>query len=197
MKYLKKFNENMEYTTIFGKEVSHNEALEKRIRDCITSIVVEELGISEKAFQKYDNVMEKVKELCDNKPEIYEDAQNYYENNKRLELLAEIVYDKYFGYHKIEEKLSIEEKRTDVKGKVERSKKLSKEMKDKISPLLTTETEYNNGRVFRLKGFSNKGCDLGADKNGFFCFTHRARSKSYESPDKIPQKDINFIESTG
>jgi len=39
--------------------------------------------------------------------------------------------------------------------------------------------------------------DLGADKDGFFVSTHRARSKSYLEIDKIPQKDIKFIESTG
>jgi len=97
---------------------------------------------------------------------------------------------------KIEEKLSIDEQRTDVSGKVERSKKLV-DMKEKILPLLTTNSKYNNGRVFDLKGFSNKGCSLGADKDGFFCYTHRARSKSYEEPSKIPQKDIKFIKSTG
>ena len=53
------------------------------------------------------------------------------------------------------------------------------------------------GRVFCLKYPSNKGCDLGADKNGFFVFTHRARSKSYPEIEKIPQKDIKFIKSTG
>ena len=97
----------------------------------------------------------------------------------------------------IEEKLSIEEQETDVQGKVDRSKKLAQEMKDKISPLVTKGSKYNNGRVFDLKGFSDKGSSLGADKDGFFCYTHRARSKSHETPDKIPQKDINFIKSTG
>jgi len=135
--------------------------------------------------------------LCEKNNEIYEKAQEYYDNKIRLNLLAELVYNEYFKFNNLNEKLSLEEKRTDVKGKVERSQKIPKELKEQIISLLTTDSEYNNGRVFRLKGFSNKGCDLGADKNGFFCFTLRARSKSYESPDKIPQKVIKFIESTG
>jgi hypothetical protein len=89
----------------------------------------------------------------------------------------------------------------DVKGKIERSKKLSKEMKDKILPLIIKNgmhgTKYNNGVVTKLKYDKSKECDLGADKDGFFVFTHRARSKSYSEVDKIPQKDIKFIESTG
>lgn len=98
MKYIKKFNlnENMGYTTIFGDEVTHDKALEKRINDNIVSIIVEERGISEKSFQKYDEVIEEVKQLCDQNPEIYEKAQNYYENNKRLQLLAEEIYDEFY-----------------------------------------------------------------------------------------------------
>ena len=38
---------------------------------------------------------------------------------------------------------------------------------------------------------------MGKDDDGYFIYTHRARSKSYESPEKIPVKDIDFIESTG
>ena len=41
------------------------------------------------------------------------------------------------------------------------------------------------------------GVSLGKDDKGFFCYTHRARSKSKESPEKIPMKDVTFIESTG
>ena len=32
---------------------------------------------------------------------------------------------------------------------------------------------------------------------GFFVYTHRARSGSHKSPEKIPVKEINFIDSTG
>lgn len=31
----------------------------------------------------------------------------------------------------------------------------------------------------------------------FFIYTHRARSKSYDSLDQIPEKTIKFIASTG
>lgn len=35
------------------------------------------------------------------------------------------------------------------------------------------------------------------DKDGIYCYTHRARSKSYASADKVPVRDVKFIESTG
>jgi hypothetical protein len=41
------------------------------------------------------------------------------------------------------------------------------------------------------------GVSIGRDKNGFFAATHRARSKSYPSPGKIPAKDLKWIKSTG
>lgn len=42
-----------------------------------------------------------------------------------------------------------------------------------------------------------KGVGLGYDKKGFFIYTHRARSKSYSEPGKIPIKDIIWVDSTG
>lgn len=38
---------------------------------------------------------------------------------------------------------------------------------------------------------------LAKDDKGYYVYTHRARSKSYASPEKIPDKDITFIASTG
>lgn len=94
----------------------------------------------------------------------------------------------------------------DVKGKVERSKKIPKEMKDKIFPLLVSNgihgSKYIDGRVIDLQipkvnGKTFNGVGLGADKDGFYVRTHRASSSRYKSPDKIPQSKIDFIKSTG
>lgn len=41
------------------------------------------------------------------------------------------------------------------------------------------------------------GFSMGIDKAGFFIQTHRARSKSHPTPDKITFKEIKFIDSTG
>lgn len=84
-----------------------------------------------------------------------------------------------------------------------RSKSIGKEMKMKIQKYLGGGSTYHEGgRVHglvipKVKGKRFHGVSLGADKNGFYVYTHRAASKSYELPDKITQKDINYIESTG
>jgi hypothetical protein len=89
-------NEDLGYTDFFQKKISHKQALETSIRDLITMIITTEKGISEKSFQKYDQIIEKVKNICENNLEIYDIAQEFYENNKRLEFAAESIYDKFF-----------------------------------------------------------------------------------------------------
>ena len=94
--------------------------------------------------------------------------------------------------------------KVDVKTQIQRAKKLSKEMKEKVYPYLKDSSRYNDGKVFGLKLDSEirkkgtkTGFDMGIDNNGFFVHTHRARSKSYSEPSKIPKKDLKFIDSTG
>lgn len=45
--------------------------------------------------------------------------------------------------------------------------------------------------------FGNPGCSFARDKDGIYCYTHRARSKSYPTVAKIPKNKVKFIESTG
>ena len=45
--------------------------------------------------------------------------------------------------------------------------------------------------------FGNVGCSFAKDKNGYYCYTHRARSKSYPTIAEIPQDKVDFIVSTG
>lgn len=42
-----------------------------------------------------------------------------------------------------------------------------------------------------------RGVSLGQDEDGFFVYTHRARSDSYARPHDIPASKISYIESTG
>jgi hypothetical protein len=125
---------------------------------------------------------------------------NDYLNENKNDAIATLKCEKIF------ERAKFEDLTTDVKGKIERSKKLPKELKEKIMPLIIVNgihgTRYNEGKVMELKkpkveGKSFDGVSLGADKNGFFVFTHRARSKSKPEIKDIPKKDISFIKSTG
>ena len=86
------------------------------------------------------------------------------------------------------------------------SKSIGKEMKEEIQKYLSGGSTYHEGgRVHGLKkpkemtGKSPKssGVSMGADKNGFYVYTHRARSKLKPTPVKITVTEINFIESTG
>jgi len=87
-----------------------------------------------------------------------------------------------------------------------KSKSIDNEMKELISKYMLGGSSYHEGgRVhglkipheLREKSNKIKGVSMGADKNGFYVYTHRARSKSHPTPDKITAKEINFIESTG
>lgn len=93
----------------------------------------------------------------------------------------------------------------EVKKSVELSRKLPKEMKELIIKQLTPSSRYKEGRVYGLKKVSGmskitskiSGVSFGADKDGFFVYTHRCRSKSYKNPLKMLKKNIDFVESTG
>lgn len=94
----------------------------------------------------------------------------------------------------------------EVKNSLMRSKSIDKEMKEKILKYLSSGSKYTEGGhihgLSKPKELMDKtpkadGVSMGADKNGFFVYTHRARSGSHAEPGKIPVKEINFIETTG
>lgn len=72
----------------------------------------------------------------------------------------------------------------------ESSKAYEKLMKAKESI-----TSSERSKVKELFGQSNK-CSFAKDKDGYYCYTHRCRSKSYPEIEKIPMKDVEFVRST-
>lgn len=83
-----------------------------------------------------------------------------------------------------------------------RSKSIGKEMKELIMQYVNSSSTYKNKKVYglslpKIKGKNFKGNGLGADKKGFFVYTHRCRSHSYPTPADIPQSKIDFVASTG
>jgi hypothetical protein len=95
---------------------------------------------------------------------------------------------------------------SDNRSALMRSKSISKEMKEEILKYFNGGSIYHEGgHIYGLtkpKELTDKspkadGVSMGADKNGFFVYTHRARSDSHATPEKISVKEINFIESTG
>lgn len=57
-------------------------------------------------------------------------------------------------------------------------------------------TQEERDEVKNLFG-NNLECSFAKDKAGYYCHTHRARSKSYKKIKDIPKSDVEFIESTG
>lgn len=92
-----------------------------------------------------------------------------------------------------------------AKKSLERSRSIPAAMKKKIMPFVVSSSKYSNKMMFGLKmppavkrkTRKSQYCSFGADKDGFFVYTHRARSKSKKDFNKITKKEIKFIESTG
>ena len=47
------------------------------------------------------------------------------------------------------------------------------------------------------KTFRGKGCGLFKCHLGYYCATHRCRSNIYDNPKDIPQKEVDFVATTG
>lgn len=60
-----------------------------------------------------------------------------------------------------------------------------------------TKTKVIKTGIPKVDKIKPYGVSVGQDTNGYFVYTHRARSKSYASQEKIPVKDLKFIDSTG
>lgn len=56
-------------------------------------------------------------------------------------------------------------------------------------------TGAERGELYKHFG-KKPGCSLGRDKDGFYVYTHRARSKSFPRPSAIPKDKIKFVDST-
>jgi hypothetical protein len=72
---------------------------------------------------------------------------------------------------------------------------LEKKKKDFIN---VSKPEALKSKIAKAdKTASLDGVSLGKDKDGYFVYTHRARSKSHKTAEGIPVKDVVFIETTG
>ena len=93
-----------------------------------------------------------------------------------------------------------------AKDSLMKSKSIDKEMKELILKYMLGGSTYHEGGYVHGLSKPQKLCDkskkidgvsMGADKNGFYVYTHRAKSKSHPTPEQITVKEIKFIESTG
>ena len=65
---------------------------------------------------------------------------------------------------------------------------LSEEKHEKLNSDEYTELKKRFG--------TNRGCSFSKDKKGYYCYTHRARSKSHKKIKDITMKEYKFVCST-
>ena len=122
----------------------------------------------------------------------------YYTLVEKLEKLTgkKVVLEKKSKYLKVKDHIAKMHIPAELKEKILDLVNSGTRVSDKhpIIHGLTKPADFNK----RVKEHNlPTGYELGADKNGFFVATHRARSKSYENVVDIPIKSIKFIDSTG
>lgn len=71
----------------------------------------------------------------------------------------------------------------------------SKKALEEINARKDTITSKERSEIKERFGQST-ACSFAKDKKGYYCYTHRCRSKSYGSIPEIPQKDVDFVRST-
>jgi hypothetical protein len=71
------------------------------------------------------------------------------------------------------------------------------ESRKALQDLLESEKNVTHKeRELAKDKYGNVECSFGKTDEGYYCFTHRARSKFYDAIDKIPKKVVAFISST-
>ena len=202
-----------------GLEIPVREYIDN-VFDHIVHILCEVNHISEKNFDGYDKMSGLVREFFDNSPEVIAVIEEY-DGDARHTYCAEFIYYTYFSCNGADVLRSEEgdnaidyeddvtffvvlEKRSEQKDaniSIDTARKVGKEMRELIRPCLNSNSKYGNGMFTYLtppNGLKTKFGFLAfsADKDGFFVHTHRARTKSFIDPEKIPQDKINFVKST-
>ena len=83
MKLVKEsLNEQMAYS--FYEAPSDEDRVNKKLRDILTNIIMDERQISEKSFSEVDQISKEVKDFCDSKPIIYTKARLYDQAKKSI-----------------------------------------------------------------------------------------------------------------
>lgn len=119
-----------------------------------------------------------------------------------------LVENNFFIKNLINEEIKkiILESKENSKESLKRSKNIPNDIKEKIYKYMTSSSKYVTGgyvtgllipKELKSKTPKTDGLGFGADKDGFYLYTHRGRCKSYKNPESISVKDIEWVESTG
>lgn len=100
MRNIKKINDflneniNLEWDDIFRNKHTHDDVLKKNVIDGLVQIIMDENKISEKSFNKIDEIVDVVKNKIDNN--ILSNAEEHLQSGKRMTLFYEQLYDEIF-----------------------------------------------------------------------------------------------------
>lgn len=145
------------------------------------------------------------KQLQDDKAELEKVLDEYLNNFGEFQnRVNKVINDELIKKEARDAKAKSANEKVDEKKKNEKEEKpvtegveFFDESKKAYDKLMKARESLNpTERAEVKKKFGHTGCSFGKDKDGYYCFTHRCRSKSYPSIDKIPQKDVDFVDST-
>jgi hypothetical protein len=94
---------DLSYQNLFGdkKRVNHEDALKERVIGIIVDIIADENKVSEKSFNKYDEIIKTVNNSYSE--EMFNISNQMYNEGKRLKYISEYLYDKYFKMNALKE----------------------------------------------------------------------------------------------
>ena len=95
---------DLSYKHIFNGQVSHRDALKERVSGSLCDILMQEKEVSEKSFSQVDDIVKIVKDfLTEN---IFKICEEMYSDNKRINYIAEFLYDNYLKTDKLNESIT-------------------------------------------------------------------------------------------
>lgn len=166
---------------------------------------------------KDPNIPEAVKKQIREDIKNIEEVIKYYKNSNndfRDKLNGALIDELYEKSNLDKDRLSDEEKKEEKDDKKDDKKDKKDDSKDKDKKNINESVEFFESRAAyeklmrdkeRLSPdereeakrlFGNVGCTFGKERDGYYCYTHRARSKAYPSINKIPKSVVEFIDST-
>ncbi len=94
---IKRFNQINENISNIFKPLTYKELVSRSLLD----IIMREKGISEKDFNRVDNLIKNIKDYFNNNDKIDNIIKNFEEKESRTEYCAEFIYDNIIKNNKI------------------------------------------------------------------------------------------------
>lgn len=187
--------EELQLNSLQGKEEARRKVMINMIKSGIKDVHGTDIQRVRALINSYEedlkdpNLPSKVKKNMEEDLEGLKEIYKLYSEEKdefkrRLNKLIMDELEKEYGI--IDDK-----KEKDIKESFNKSDVFEEKSKSEdYIPLTPEEREIATNR------FGKTECSIMKDKDGYFARTHRARSKSYSSLEKLPKNTVDFVSST-